>query len=377
MTVTLQTGPLIAFRADASRQIGTGHVMRCLTLADTLSDQGAVCHFLCRPHDGHLIERIESHGHTVHQLPLDEALVQGKRFGTDGATVPAHAGWLGVPWEVDAEQSSRVLACLRPDWLVVDHYALDARWEEAVITERASLLAIDDLADRFHRADILLDQNLGRRAEDYASLVPMDCQLLIGPQYSLLRPEFFELRTASLARREKHSKLKHLLISLGGVDKDNVTEQVLDALEFCNFPDDLEITVVMGATAPWLEQVQVNVSRLPWPTEVVVNVPDMARRMANADFSIGAAGSTSWERCCLGLPTLMVALADNQLESGRALRRAGAAAFIESVDKLRFILASEVEALLISGSLQDMSRAAASITDGLGLLRIRDLLMTR
>ncbi|RQW70845.1 UDP-2,4-diacetamido-2,4,6-trideoxy-beta-L-altropyranose hydrolase [Halomonas sp. YLB-10] len=378
MTVTLQTVPVIAFRADASRQIGTGHVMRCLTLADTLSDQGVVCHFLCRPHDGHLIERIESHGHTVHQLPLDEALVQGKRFGTDGANVPAHACWLGVPWEVDAEQSSRVLACLRPDWLVVDHYALDARWEEIVAAPGCRVMVIDDLADRSHCAEMLLDQNLGRCAADYADLVQKSCHLQLGPTHALLRPEFSEWRNASLARRQ-NVRLQRLLITMGGVDTDNITSQVLYVLNRCRLPNDLEITVIMGSTAPWLDAVRYQAQKMRNPTKVVVDVDDMARRMTESDLAIGAAGSTSWERCCLGLPTVMLVLADNQTAIAQHLHAAQAAINIGSIESSNWENQLERVVAEVSANplqLRVMTERAASLTEGQGVWSIVNYLLS-
>src|SRR5690606_35975420 len=188
-----------------------------------------------------------------------------------------------------------------PDWLIVDHYALDARWESQQKDFCGRLAVIDDLASRPHSCDLLLDQNLGRRMQDYSHLVADNCELLIGPDYALLRPEFISARKHSLERREK-PVLRNLLISMGGVDKDNVTSHVLEALKPCLLPNDTRISVVMGANAPWAGLVQQQAAMMPWCTEVVFNVDNMAQRMAESDFAIGAAGSTSWERCCLGLP---------------------------------------------------------------------------
>ncbi|SFT81901.1 UDP-2,4-diacetamido-2,4,6-trideoxy-beta-L-altropyranose hydrolase [Halomonas saccharevitans] len=361
--------PVIAFRADASRLIGSGHVMRCLTLADALAAQGADCHFLCRVHDGHLIERISAHGHRVHRLSLpDEPDGEGASPAVT-EDVPAHADWLGVAWAVDAEQSRHVLAALQPDWLVVDHYALDERWEDIVTPGGCRVLVIDDLADRAHRADLLLDQNLGRRAVDYADLVPEGCRVLVGPTYALLRPEFADWREASLARRQGQPRLERLLITLGGVDQDNVTGRVLEVVSQCPLPDDLQITVVMGATAPWLDDVRAQARWMAWPTEVVVNVDDMARRMAEADLGIGAAGSTSWERCCLGLPTVMVALAENQVEIARHLDEAQAAIHVGTTatsiwaDRLQRVMA---EITAAPARLDAMTHHAAGLTEGQG-----------
>lgn len=354
---------VIAFRVDASLQIGTGHVMRCLTLATALSEQGAECQFLCREHPGHLIDMIESHGFIVHRLPM---MSQASGAVRESGTQLDHAHWLGMSWQADAEDCRSLLAHLAPDWLVVDHYALDAHWEAAVLPGRTRLLVIDDLADRPHRADLLLDQNLGRNVEDYAGLVPASCEVLAGPHFALLRPEFASLREGSLARRRQHLQLKRLLISLGGVDKDNVTGEVLEALKTCNLSGDSEITVVMGATAPWLDDVKAKATELPWSTEMVVNVSDMAQRMAEADLAIGAAGSTSWERCCLGLPTLMLVLAENQRPIAQALEAAGAAMCLGTSDNVGGLSGSLAVASSDS-TLRTMGLAAAALTGGEGV----------
>lgn len=363
---------LVAFRADASLEIGSGHVMRCLTLADALQSQGAQCHFLCREHSGHLCEMIQARGFSVHRLPLEK---RASDIGAEGSPEPksAHAHWLGASWEQDAAACRSILAKLAPVWVVVDHYALDHRWEKAVLNglsgPRPRLLVIDDLADRHHIADLLLDQNLGRHAEDYHGLVPEACQVLAGPRYALLRPEFREWRKVSLSRRAREPRLQRLLINLGGVDKDNVTGRVLDALTTCDLPEELQISVVMGASAPWREAVTAQARAMSWPTEVVANVSDMARRMAEADLAIGAAGSTSWERCCLGLPTLMVVLADNQREIADALAEKGAALLLD-LAKLEVSLAGQLAALDTPDALTAMSQQAADLVGGQGITQV-------
>lgn len=315
----------VVFRADASLDIGTGHVMRCLTLADALSVKGVECCFISRDLQGNLIEQTRQRGYTVHVLPGSE----GKQAVSQE---PFHAAWLGVSWEVDAAESLPYLRELNPTWLVVDHYALDSRWEVATRECWQRLFVIDDLADRAHIADVLLDQNLGRNASDYESLLPTHAQRLVGPRYALLRPEFSELRPYSLERR-KSGELRHILISLGGVDKDNATGAVLRTLRSCPLPDDCTITVIMGSHAPHLDDINALAAEMPWPTNVAINVNDMAKRMAEADLAIGAAGSTSWERCCLGLPSLMLVLADNQDEIARQLHRYGAAINVGNIKR--------------------------------------------
>lgn len=352
----------VAFRADASLQIGTGHVMRCLTLAEALREQRAQCTFVCRPHAGHLLDLVVQGGHKALALSEPQA-------NFSAPADPDHAAWLGTSWADDAEQTKRVLGGQTVDWLVVDHYALDARWEEALRPKAKRIMAIDDLADRPHACDLLLDQNLGRTEVDYGGLLKGKTTPLIGPQYALLRPEFAALRAQSLARRQTKPQLQRLLVTMGGVDKDNATGQVLAALQSCSLPADLRVTVVMGPHAPWLAQVQAQAAQMPWPTEVLVGVNNMAQLMAESDLAIGAAGGTAWERCSLGLPSLVWALAQNQLEGVVALQKAGAAVAMGSQQQISNFMEQFKSASLAKEVLNKLSKAAAAVTDGEGRQR--------
>lgn len=356
------------FRADASNDIGTGHVMRCLTLARALAEQGALCNFICRAHDGHLIDFIREQGFAVYVLPL-ELLCRSPVDGT------AHGHWLCTSQEQDAQACVSVIKALQPDWLVVDHYALDRRWEQALRPHTRRIMAIDDLADRPHDCDLLLDQNLGRQVQDYGRLLSSHTQTLIGTEYALLRPEFAQWREHSLQRRVQ-PQLKNLLITLGGVDTTNATGQVLDALTHSELPADLRITVVMGATAPWLEKVHAQASALPCPAQVLSGVSNMAQLMAESDLCIGAAGGSAWERCCLGLPTLVLILAANQKAGAMALQEHGAAWLAADTDLLMKQLTSLFNPEKAVATLREMSQAAAKLTAGDGLEQVIELLLT-
>lgn len=355
----------VFFRADASLQMGSGHVMRCLTLADALKALAAECQFICREHQGNLIEFIRNKGYTTHAL-----------CGAGGDTIPthsaggddlSHAPWLGATQHQDAAECAAILGKSNADWLVVDHYALDARWESALKQYHRKLMVLDDLADRPHQCDLLLDQTFGRNPADYKPWVPPHCNILCGSQYALLRPEFAALRPYSLQRR-KNPSLEHLLITMGGVDKDNATGQVLHALKSSELPSHSHITVVMGAAAPWLAEVRLQAAQMPWPTTVRAGVSDMAQLMADSDLAIGAAGATSWERCCLGLPTIMVVLAANQRGVARGLEQAGAVRVLQSAEDIGNGLAPLMNSLVSSVALRTcMSETAAGLADGSGV----------
>ena len=192
----------------------------------------------------------------------------------------------------------------------------------------------------------------------------------------MIRPEFAALRPYSLSRRLK-GELKHLLISLGGVDEHNVTAAVLKSLPSCELPADCCITVVLGPTALWIEQVMNEADKLPWVTNVILSAANMAELMADIDMAVGAAGSTSWERCCLGLPSLIVALSDNQEFIASALDRAGAARRVSRdtlSDDLENYLSGE---FILAESLASVSRMAAGITDGKGAPSVCNALIKR
>src|SRR5690554_3843325 len=360
----------IVFRADASIEMGTGHVMRCLTLADALVETGAVCHFICREHPGHLNALITERGHIVYSLPYIE---QHKQRKHSKAEELAHARWLGATQTEDLNACVPLLKSLQPDWLIVDHYAIDERWHQELRAYCQKIMVIDDLADRQHDCDLLLDQTFGRSSEDYLPLVPQDCQVLCGAHYALLRPEFAQWRDYSLKRRAQ-GQLEHLLINLGGVDKDNITTEILQALANTALPDNCRITVVMGATAPWVERVQQQAALMPWPTEVKVGVNNMAELMANSDLAIGAAGATSWERCCLGLPSIIICLADNQKKVISHLVQADAVVLASLEESVSFKkLNAKVE--LAKKNLIRLVINSSGVADGLGCDKVIKLMV--
>ena len=344
----------VAFRVDASLNMGTGHVMRCLTLAQVLKENGANVEFICRKHEGNLIVKIRSSGFVVHELKVFEE--------TEVDTKLAHSHWLGATQQQDADDCIEILKAEKSDWLIVDHYALDEEWQKKLKPYYEKLMVIDDLADRKHQCDILLDQNFGRSSKDYEILTLKSTKLLMGPKYALLRPEFEKLRQYSLDRRKK-ANFKSLLINMGGTDPDNITEKVIEKLQAANLPKNVIITIVMGKTAPHLQSVKRCASELPYYSEVKVDIDNMAEIMANADIAIGASGSTTWERCCLGVPTLQLIAAYNQ-------------EFIaQKLDKINAIKLVNIDELVKNLEnfqywMQSTGENASKVTNGSGIKRI-------
>jgi UDP-2,4-diacetamido-2,4,6-trideoxy-beta-L-altropyranose hydrolase len=351
----------VAFRVDASLSIGSGHVMRCLALADRLKNEGSICQFVVREHAGHMGDAILERGHGLSLLspiaPMPD--VQG------------YAAWLGTDWQTDSIQTLKCLESNRLDWVVVDHYALDARWETSVQGSTEHLLVIDDLADRPHCCDLLLDQNLGRGEHDYVAYnSERKTRQLIGPQYALMRPGFSQLREMAISRRLSVAHPASWLISLGGVDAGNVTGQMLEAL--AQLPDARfsSIDVVLGKHAPHQDTIRTMLLKLDIPCKLHVDTSAMAELAAQADVAIGAAGVSAWERCSLGLPSLLVELAENQRSGGLALDNAGAAMWLGKPDRIADELSRALQRLKKPGAYREMQICAAAVTDGRGTDRV-------
>ena len=278
----------VAFRTDAALTIGTGHVMRCLTLARALALQGHNCRFVCRDLPGNLNPQVAAE-FDLTPLPAPQGPVP--------AGPPVHAAWAGVDWTQDAAETRSALQAAPPDWLVLDHYAFDARWQKTALPDGTKLMVIDDLADRPHICDMLLDQNFGHEALNYAGLVPDGSICLTGPRYALLRPEFADLRAKALAARAGRS-LRHLLISMGGVDTVDATLTILRALPGAPLPENLEIEVVMGTQAPRWNKFARWQAKCPGERKWWL----MRDMRAWASRSGIGGGGTTWERCRLARP---------------------------------------------------------------------------
>jgi UDP-2,4-diacetamido-2,4,6-trideoxy-beta-L-altropyranose hydrolase len=308
----------IVFRTDVSPQIGSGHVMRCLALADELRQQGAEVLFIIRQHPSNLIGLVENKGFAVARLPLAE-------FNYVASPEDAlHAEWLSVSWLQDATDTVAALGEKRPDWLIVDHYAIDRRWEEKLRPAVGKIMVIDDLENRQHDCDLLLDQNLhDNMGNKYEGLVPAACEKLLGPRYALLRQEFRKARQ-TLAKRS--GIVRRILIFFGGSDPTNETAKALEAFCMLNRPD-IFADVVVGKANPRRHELKLLCDKL---TRVAYHcqVDNMADLMVSADLALGAGGTATWERCALGLPTVVISVSDNQLDLASTAARQGIVLFL-------------------------------------------------
>lgn len=347
---------ITAFRVDAHPGIGFGHVMRCLTLANALAEMDTHCVFLCAGIDPSMTALIEASGHEV--LKLDSP-IPGDSF---------HAGWELSP-VADQEQKLDFEACMGAlvsravDRIVVDHYLLDANWEQRWQT--GQMIVIDDLANRQHACHLLVDQNLGRKSGDYSGLVQSGSTVLIGPDFALLRPEFAKLRSTALAKRRATKSAQNILVNFGAGDGNGIMLSVLQALSELDL--ELEIRAICTSAASQVELLSVFCRDRP-RFKLLLDRRDMAQQMVWADLAIGASGASSWERCALGLPTIAIELAENQRLLNEQLAASGAierAEIVgEIVDHVRTLVAE-------SARWQAMVACCSAIADGRGTIRVR------
>lgn len=334
MTPSIQR---ILFLCNAGPSVGGGHVMRCLTLAGALRARGAACAFVASPEVSRLLAAFAG--------PEIERLAGG---GEDAEALTCDGLVAIADWDAG--------------WVVVDHYGLDAEQEQRLRGLAGRLLAMDDLL-RPHHADLVLDSNLGRTAHDYPG-----AEVLAGSDFTLIRPAFRDLRDVALMRRATQPDASRVLVAMGLTDVDGVTARVLAALQ--PVLGERQVDVVLGGGAAGLDKV-LQMAESDRRLEVHVDTRAMSALTAAADLAVGAGGSSTWERCCLGLPAITVVLAENQRANAAALEAAGATVALDAGDPLfDSRLAWVFKALCADAKrLTELSFAAASLCDGMGAER--------
>jgi UDP-2,4-diacetamido-2,4,6-trideoxy-beta-L-altropyranose hydrolase len=357
---------LFVIRADASQSIGTGHIMRCLTLAKRIRSRGADVNFICRDLPSDMSEYIKGQGFKVHLLPRDKGCEEESRR-------PEQL-WSETMWELDALQTIRVLMGLgrKIDWLIVDHYGVDHQWQSRLRAQVQNIMVIDDLANRRHECNLLLDQNYyHNRTERYYGLVPKDCSLVLGPHYVLLREEFYIARKKM---RIRTGEVSNVLIFYGGADSTNETEKCLTVL-MDYFNSGIEINVVIGHSNVNKERIE-NLCSSRENINYHCQVSNMAELINKADLAFGAGGSNTWERCFLGLPSIVTVTADNQLETTAALAEQGAIRYLGWHDKVTpdMLVRAAKSFLKRSRKLTDMQKTALDIMGIEGSLGIEELM---
>ncbi|WP_166222450.1 UDP-2,4-diacetamido-2,4,6-trideoxy-beta-L-altropyranose hydrolase [Pseudomonas atagonensis] len=342
----------VLIRADASPTIGSGHIARCLTLARVLRAQGSEVAFACRRLPGHRLDELRTEGFETFVLP--------ERYPDED---PRQAIESMLPWQADIDALAALLSD-HPgfDWIIADHYGLDHHWQTAARQWAPRIAAVDDLATRRYDVDLLLNQNLSGLSENYAPLLPAGCRTLLGPRYAMLREEFI---CPAIEIKQKASRV---LVNFGGFDAACQTHHAMLAL--ADFAE-LEVDFVAGADNPAWAQMQALAENRPhWRLHSFVS--DFHQRMTEADLFIGAGGGTSWERAAMGLPTICIAVSNNQQANGEVMAAAGAHVFMGArahvtVEQLRQAIGLVVDNVYLRRSLAERSR---QLVDGRGAQRV-------
>ena len=332
-------------RVDSGMEVGSGHMMRCFSLAESLKMKRIDVSFVSRQLPGNLCDFIERKGYKVYRLPNNNSTL-----------------------EIDAKQTLEAtdMHKKQPEWLVVDHYDLDKQWETIIRKHVKKIIVIDDLANRPHDCDLLIDQNLYENMDGrYSSLIPNNCQKLLGPTYALLRPEFVEKRK-NLRKRDDH--IHRILVSFGGSNSTNEISKVLKAIRLLDSKD-LRVDVVVGISNENKKIIKQMCSNIP-KTTYNHQIDNMWDFMADADLSVGGGGSSTWERCCLGLPSIVSILSKDQRELTETMAKKG---YIINLGLANALSSDDyVKAIknIDSDKLCSMSQKCLKLVDGKGASRV-------
>ncbi|NBD17450.1 MAG: UDP-2,4-diacetamido-2,4,6-trideoxy-beta-L-altropyranose hydrolase [Cyanobacteria bacterium] len=336
------------FRVEASIAIGSGHIMRCLALAQAWQNLGGNAIFAVATDIGKLQTRLETEGITIHQL----SVTSGSR--EDGEAVIALAQKLGV------------------SWVVVDGYQFGRNYQQQLKATGLKVLFIDDYGHAEHySADLVLNQNLGANENLYPHR-DNQTQLLLGTKYALLRREFWQWRNW---KREISPTACKVLVTLGGADPDNVTLKVMQALSAME-REGLETVVIVGGSNPHYDQLQGVAQASPVSMTLKQNVTNMPEWMAWADLAIAAGGSTNWELAFMGLPSVIITVADNQSAIAQQLGKMGITISLGWYQQLTVhqLTTAVSELLSAQKQRQQMSEKGRQLVDGLGSQRVIEMM---
>lgn len=357
----------VVFRTDASVQIGTGHVMRCLNVAEVLREQGIECYFITRDHPGNIQDLISKKGYQVFSLENKPNFFSPTKSSHEKKL--DHSEWLGVSQEQDAIQCKEILKEIYPDWIVVDHYGLDAYWENSLRDFAGQILVIDDLADRHHDCDLLLDQNVMSRSieEKYKALVPEHCKLLLGPKYALINQEYSRLRSTL---PERDGPVSRVLIFVGGSDHYGLTEKYFDVLCLKEYLH-IRVDIVLGNRYS-REKVINEKADKRGNSKVYRALPSLAPLMMKSDLMLGGGGITNWERMCLGLPAIVSSIAKNQVSTSEKLSELDCIYYLGESEYLACSTIREAMDLFVNNksNIKKLSCINTKFVDGHGISRL-------
>ncbi len=345
-------------RVDAGMQIGDGHFLRCLTLVNSLKKKFNQIIFISNQLPIHFSKTIKKNNFKICKINGYSYIQEEKLDKKLKAQLI----------QKDFIQTKKIIKKYKnaSNWLIIDHYGIDYDWENKIHKNIEKVIVIDDLANRKHDCDILIDQNFYEKMEKrYSKLIPSFCKQFLGPKFTLLRPEF--LKTRKNLKRE--NKLKRILISFGGSDPSNETTKVLLAIN--DLEKKYKIDVIVGTSNPNKKQIIKLCSKISF-CNFYEQVENISKYMKKADLAVGAGGTTTWERCCLGLPTIVTSLSKDQKKIAEDLSKIGCVIYLGDADKTTKL--DYVKALneINSKKLKEISKKCLVLVDGKGVKRTVD-----
>lgn len=343
-------------RVDAGIQIGDGHFLRCLTLVKGLKKKFNQITFISNQLPRHFSKTIKKNNFKI--IKIDGySYIQGEKLGRKIKTQLIQKDLIQTKKIIEKNKKSS-------NWLIIDHYGIDHIWEKKFRKNVEKIIVIDDLANRKHNCDILIDQNFYEKMEKrYSELIPSFCKQFLGPKFTLLRPEFLKARK-NLKRK---NELKRILISFGGSDPSNETTKALSAIIYLG--KKYKIDVIVGTNNPNKKQIMNLCSKIPF-CDFYEQVTNISKYMKKADLAIGAGGSTTWERCCLGLPTIVTSLSKDQKKTTEDLSKIGCVinlGVVEKTTKLDYVRTINE---MNSKKMKEISKKCLVLVDGKGVKRI-------
>ena len=352
----------IVFRIDVSRESGFGHLSRCLTLAKALKERGDDISFIVRDHFDHSYDVLTINNFSLFLLERQpDSIINAKSNS-------GYKNWLATSLNQDAKETIDICKDNGAiDWLIIDHYAIDITWHQSLRTYVRNIMVIDDLANRSLDCDLLLNQTNDFKTETYNNLIPLKTKKLIGGKYVLLRDEFSQLRKKAIQKRREKIHVDNIIIFFGSMDHTNISMNVINALEDSHLNRNIKIRIILGKEAPYLNIIKERLKSCTLNYELLIDVTNMEELLFEADIAIGAGGMNSWERCCLGLPTLITSSAENQIDNIASLKSSGAVIIWDSINDL----ISKLNTMISDqGLIQSMGEKAFKVCDGKGTERV-------
>lgn len=368
---------LIGIRVDASLKMGTGHTYRMLTLAQQLSENGHKVFFVVRRLSGHLIDLVARYFPVVEleQPPLISRCDSGEKMSLSNHC--PHASWLEVSYENEIEQTQAAVnaelikyGADKLDWLIVDNYAIEKTWQQALKPYSKRIFQVDDLADREHDVEALLDQNYYLKGElRYDGLLPSSAKRLCGPDFALLREEFFTVRQSLLDYTQRLAD-KHVVLFFGGIDIVNETSKALSGLLMVDSADHFD--VIIGINNPHREQIESLCQKNSERVTLHLQVSNMMDFFAHSYLYVGAVGATTWERCVMALPGIVCSVADNQTQVAQDLNQINGHFYLGLSGELVAEDYRDAYQGLLNNKelLTEQSKTCAALVDGLGCRRV-------